>query len=93
MASEVKVHGLVTFFVWLDGLSTLPYLFEHQIGRDDRVGVAHQVAEQAVGPVAILVLSTRFLVEHPLDPSQVEDCSSQAVTHALPLHSLLVTKR
>ena len=50
VTGEVKVHGLVTSSVWLDGLSTLPYLFEHKIGSDDRVGVAHQVAEQAVGP-------------------------------------------
>ena len=94
VTGEIETHEPSTIRSFNDAPSALVYLLQDQICGYHRVVVTHQVAEEFVDPgVALLILPSGFVLEHALDSSQVEDCSSEALTSALPLHSLLVTKR
>ena len=94
VTGEIEVHISATTRVWHDALSTLVNLGKDQVCGYHRVVITHQVAEEFVDPgKAIFSFSSGFVFEHALDSCQVEDCSGEALASALPLHSLLVTKR
>ena len=94
VTGEIEAHFPHTILVWHDALCTLVNLGKDQVCGYHRVVVTHQVAEEFVDPgISIFILPSGFVFKHALDSCQVEDCSGEALASALPLHSLLVTKR